>query len=322
MKQEQLRKMQQIISEDGDWSAHNIWLGGNNYTIKDGIVNDEYKLKRVISNIADFAGGDFSGLRILDLACLEGLFGIECARQGANVTLLDARPANLRKVEFTAEVLGLDNIEIVEDDVRAISREKYGEFDVILCFGIFYHLDKSDLYPFVQRMYEMTRGFVFFDTHITFARKESFSAGGRTYYGESYLEHRSDASAEEIESDLWKSIDNPRSFNMEKTSLLEMLADIGFTSVAESLVPYDPTKNRYRVSLIAKKGAPVEVISAPRLSSEKTPGFTRFTLGKAMTEAIAKAKTDMIYKFKINSPAFVRNFYKRYIKKGGKYKKV
>src|SRR5208283_4911140 len=63
--------------------------------------------------------------RLLDLACLEGLFAIEFARK----------------------VLGLSNCRLIKGDVRSISAE-LGSFDVILCAGILYHLDFPDCVRF------------------------------------------------------------------------------------------------------------------------------------------------------------------------------
>lgn len=93
-------KLNKIIERDGGWSAHNIYLGDNVFTIGNHLVNDEMKLPRVIQNISDFTKKDFKDLRILDLACLEGMFGIEAALQGAEVTLLDGRDQKSDKINF------------------------------------------------------------------------------------------------------------------------------------------------------------------------------------------------------------------------------
>ena len=76
------------------------------------------------------------GLRILDLACLEGLFSLELAMQGARVVGVEIREGNLTKARFAAEALGVSGVEFVRDDVRNVDAGRYGRFDVILCSGI------------------------------------------------------------------------------------------------------------------------------------------------------------------------------------------
>ena len=313
---------EKIINEDGHWSAHNIFISDNFYTISDNIQNDEYKLFRVIQNVCDLTGKKLNELRVLDLACLEGMFGMEFARQGAEVTFLDAREVNLRKVDFVAKAIGVNNYKIVKDDVRAISVEKYGRFDVVLCFGIFYHLDKNDLFDFVKSMYEISTGIVFFDTQITESMSESFTVQNVEYFGERYREHRNDATEIDKKSDLWKSIDNTYSFKLTKSSLVRMCYHAGFTSAFESFLPYDKTKDSSRVSLIAIKGKPVQILSVPKLNSKDNYLAIEITKSAKLKEKLFFMKNDFIYKVKLNSPKFVRDIYKKYFKNEKFYKKT
>lgn len=305
----------------GIWSAHNIHLGEDIFTIKNGIVNDEYKLKRVIQNIYDCTGKNFSEIKILDLACLEGLFGIECAMQGADVTFLDARDENLRKVEFVTKVLNLEKVKIVKDDVRNISVEKYGKFDVILCLGIFYHLDWNDLFPFIVKMYEMTDRIVYFDTHVCFSRKSRFSIDGCTYYGSGFREHRTDATQEEKTKDLWKSIDNEKSFMLTKCSLMRMLNIAGFTSVVESYLPCDRTKSYDRISLIAFKNKIISPITIPQMMKESYYNVPEERFISRLKDISVSFGNKLIYSLRMNSPRFIRDFYRR-LRKNRRYKTV
>src|SRR5436190_9533557 len=97
-----------LIARFGRWTAHNIELGCNLYTMHAGIAGDEIKLRRVIQIISDVVGKAFESLRVLDLACLEGLYAVELARRGATVTAIEGREANLAKVQFVKDVLALD----------------------------------------------------------------------------------------------------------------------------------------------------------------------------------------------------------------------
>src|ERR1700722_5752392 len=136
-----INKKNEVIQTYGVWNAHNIHLQDDIYTIAPCIVGDEVKLRRIVQCVFDLTGGSVEGLRILDLACLEGLFAIEFARHKARCLGIEGREANIEKARFAKDVLSLDSLEFVQDDVRNLSLEKYGEFDVVLCLGLLYHLD-------------------------------------------------------------------------------------------------------------------------------------------------------------------------------------
>src|SRR6185312_10010629 len=104
---------------------------------------------------------------ILDLACLEGQYALEFARQGAQSVGIEGRAENLEKARFAQRALQLDNVELHQDDVRNLSVAKYGHFDVVLCLGILYHLDAPDVFDFVERIASVCTGFAIFDTYIS-----------------------------------------------------------------------------------------------------------------------------------------------------------
>ena len=63
---------------------------------------------------------------------------------------IEGREANAAKARVAAEVLGLERLEIRVEDVRELSAERHGTFDVVLCLGLLYHLDADDLFPFID----------------------------------------------------------------------------------------------------------------------------------------------------------------------------
>ncbi len=300
--------------ELGEWTAHNIYLGEETFTLSNGIVGDEFKLNRIIQLISDFTDKPFNELRIFDLACLEGLYGIECARHGAEVVFLDAREVNLEKVEFINQLLGLEKVTYVKDDVRAINSSKYGKFDVVLCLGIFYHLDYPDLKPFIQRMAECSKGLVIFDTHISMTAGDKFEFEGVEYYGKRYMEHRSDAGEDEKERDLWKSIDNQFSYYLTKNSLLRMLTNSGFTSVAEAYIPHEPEKSYNRITLVAKKGDRQLIIGSPQIKEAFLKEIPELSLSAQFKNWLLVRKNFMLEYFRLRTPRFIKDIYKNLFK--------
>jgi SAM-dependent methyltransferase len=250
----------------GPWTAHNISLGNDVFTIKDRVIGDEVKLRRVVQVVADVCDRPISELRVLDLACLEGLYGLEFSRQGAHVCAIEGRERNIEKARFAARALSLSNIEFFQDDVRNLSEEKYGEFDVVLCLGILYHLDAPDVFTFLKSIFAVCQRIVVIDTHVSLYPEETFLYTGKRYQGKRVAEHALDVSFESKQNSVWASLDNHRSAYLTRPSLYTLLYDLGFTSVYECHIPQEPQKAKDRATLVAIKGATVSLVCCPQLS--------------------------------------------------------
>jgi 2-polyprenyl-3-methyl-5-hydroxy-6-metoxy-1,4-benzoquinol methylase len=167
------REKAEIVARYGKWTAHNIHLVDDVYTIQSGLTGDEFRLRRVMQIIADLVGDrPPQDLRVLDLACLERMYSVELARKGATVVAIEGREANIAKAAFAKRVLRLNKIELIQDDVRNLSREAHGKFDIVLCLGILYHLDSPDVFTFIERLADVCTGFAIIATHTSVAAVE------------------------------------------------------------------------------------------------------------------------------------------------------
>jgi hypothetical protein len=258
----------QIVQRFGPWTAHNILLGEDVYTIGKGVAGDEIKLRRIVQSVADAWRRPLSGLRLLDLACLEGLYAVEFARHGARALGIEGRQASIEKARFARDVLALPNLDFVQDDVRNLSKAKHGGFDVVLCLGILYHLDAPDVFGFLERVAHVCEGFALFDTHVSLAAEKSHLFKGKTYWGRGYQEHDPRSTPEHRAGQLWASLDNPESFWLTRASLYNALSHVGFTSVHECITPPEAEKPADRVTLLAFKGQRQRLLSAPLLSAQ------------------------------------------------------
>lgn len=261
-------RRREIIERYGQWTSHKIHLGQGLYTIdeqkdvqddlnKSVLIQTETRLKSIFQTISDLLKRPLQSLRVLDLASLEGIYAIEPARYGAKTVGIEVREANIEKAKFVQRMLSLDNLELFQDDVRNLSKEKYGSFDVVLCIGIFYHLDTPDVFYFMEKIAEVCDGLLILDTHISFTQEKSYSYQGKTYWGKSYVEHSPGSTLEEREKVLWSSIDNPESFWFTSPSLYNLLTQVGFTSVfecQEMKKMYEIHKVDDRITLVAVKG--------------------------------------------------------------------
>jgi SAM-dependent methyltransferase len=267
-------KRREIVEQYGEWTSHNLHLADEIYTFgpshprfKELLVKRGIRLQRIIQIISDITNQPLANLRVLDLACLEGLYGLELARHGAEVVGVEGREANRVKALFASEVLALDNITFVQDDVRNLSVEKYGRFDVVLCLGILYHLDAPDVFEFVERMADVCKRIAIIDTHVGISANKSHIYRGEQYHGWLYTEHSPKSSKEERLKSTRASLENVKSFWFTRPSLFNLLSRAGFTSVYSCQNPAILTQWLDRETLVAVKGMRQTLFSTPIVNS-------------------------------------------------------
>src|SRR5205807_5622889 len=181
---------------------------------------------------------------------------------------IEGREAHIAKATFVKDALSLDNLEFVRDDVRNLSKKKYGSFDVVLCLGILYHLDVPDVFQFIERIAEVCDDIAIIDTRIAPGPTASYVYDGITFLGNRINEgHNITDTAEEKLKRYWASLDNITSFHLSRTSLQCMLSRVGFTSVYECSIPPEPTKPIDRVTLLAIKGQRQKVLNSPLMAA-------------------------------------------------------
>jgi hypothetical protein len=269
----QLREsLRNFIENEGAFTAFSVHLGEDVYT-REGTGPDR-RLRCFVQAVADLAGKPLDQLRVLDLACLEGHYAIEFALHGAQAVGIEIREANINKALFLKEQLELDRVEFYRDDVRSLSEEKYGRFDVVLCAGLLYHLDSPAIFDFLHQVSGVCDRLAIFETFVSLEPVISQVYKGKTYWGNHYIEHQETDSAEQRYKNLWASIDNTRSFWFTKPSLCNALDHAGFTSVYVQLNPSLEKHPLDRHTFIAIKGQTVRVLSHPPTDREVTLDWT------------------------------------------------
>ena len=212
------------------------------------------RVRRITQVIADLSRKPWTDLRILDLGSLEGHFALEFALKGAQVVAIEGREENNVKARAAAASKGLKNIQFVTDDVRNLLRERLGQFDVVLCSGILYHLPGNDGCRLMETIADLCTHLTVIDTHIGLADLKTLQWKDKKYHGIIYREHSSTDTTEMKLSRAWASLDNETSFWMTKPSLLNLLRDVGFTTVCEVFRPASFFDFSDRVTLAAIKG--------------------------------------------------------------------
>ena len=248
-----------LIAEHGPWIAYNIRLGDGFYTMDNNHVGTaEFMIHGITQAVADLSSKPLDQLRVLDLACHEGGYSIEFGLQGATVVGVEGRPANVEKARFAAEVLGLERVTFELGDVRELSEERLGRFDVVLCLGILYHLEARDAVKLIERSYALCDDLTIVRSAIGLSADASYSVDGHLYNGRKYQEDVAQRAA---------SLDNPFSILPTRASLLNLLADVGFTSVVDLLNPVVPGLDDLRdsVTFAAMRGKRAPYRSIPEL---------------------------------------------------------
>ena len=214
---------------------------------------DAIKIRRVMQIINDLVGSYFKNLRILDLGCAGGAYSLEAGLRGARVVGVDGRDLRMKYGIEEAKKLNLSNVAFELEDIRNLSKDKFGEFDVILFLGVLYHFDVPDVFHVLSNLYQMCSGFMIVDTHISLVSDISAEYEGRVYHGCDYVETGGDVS----------SLNNAKSFWFTRESLIKLMNDVGFTSVYECCVPLEPMKPKDRLTLVALKRDKVKVLTYP-----------------------------------------------------------
>jgi tRNA (mo5U34)-methyltransferase len=106
---------------------------------------------------------DLKGKRVLDIGAWNGCFSFECERRGASeVIAYSLENPDVTGFTRLKALLG-SRVRYVQGSVYALAPEQLGEFDLILFFGVLYHLR----YPLlaVDRIRTVSRGDVLIETH-------------------------------------------------------------------------------------------------------------------------------------------------------------
>ena len=104
-------------------------------------------------------------LSAVDLACHQGWFSHQLALAGVkDVLATDARPEHIADVELISRAASLSQVRTLQRDVHELRAADVGTFDVVLCFGLLYHLENPVGALRVAR--ELCRGVCLVETQI------------------------------------------------------------------------------------------------------------------------------------------------------------
>ncbi len=102
----------------------------------------ETRLRMLEAVVSDAYPDGMAGLSAVDLACHQGYFAMELAKLGCGEVLaLDARPEHVADATLMRDALALPQVRPALCDVHQASAARFGQHDLVLCFGLLYHLE-------------------------------------------------------------------------------------------------------------------------------------------------------------------------------------
>ena len=88
---------------------------------------------------------DLSGMRVLDIGCAEGFFSFEAERRGAREVIgIDSFPDSVRRFNIV-KAARQSNASAFLLNVYDLEPRRLGTFDLVLFYGVFYHLKHPQL---------------------------------------------------------------------------------------------------------------------------------------------------------------------------------
>ncbi len=107
---------------------------------------------------------DLTGKRVLDIGCAEGFFSFEAERRGAREVIgIDSFPDSIRRFHIV-KAARQSNANAFLMNVYDLDPKRLGTFDVVLFYGVFYHLKHPQLA--LERIRSICTGDLLFQTHM------------------------------------------------------------------------------------------------------------------------------------------------------------
>jgi SAM-dependent methyltransferase len=102
----------------------------------------ETRLAMMDAALARVRPQGLGGVSAVDLACHQGFFSTELARRGCeSVLAIDAREEHVADAALISRALNLPQVRAIRRDVHEVAGAGLGAHDLVLCFGLIYHLE-------------------------------------------------------------------------------------------------------------------------------------------------------------------------------------
>ncbi len=144
-------------------------LDGHQTPVSEQIANRHAQRKAYFFDpVVRLWGGSLAGKRVLDLGCNAGFWSLCALEAGCDFVVgIDAQPVNLAQAQFVFDVKGIarERYLFKRADVLDMNLDHLGEFDMVLCLGLLYHLNQP--IALLDKIARVGRDLVLIDTRLS-----------------------------------------------------------------------------------------------------------------------------------------------------------
>ncbi len=144
-------EIQQTIASFPRWH-YQFNLRGNltlTPTVDKGrILRHEERRRYFFDPLVQLLGGSLAGKRVLDLGCNAGFWSLCAIESGCDFVLgIDGRQMHIDQANFVFQVNQVEKsrYDFIEGNVLNLDLQQFGAFDIVLCLGLMYHINKHML---------------------------------------------------------------------------------------------------------------------------------------------------------------------------------
>ena len=170
-----------VTSEEAQQLVASVPAWHQRFEIAPGIITPGSYDPHIIWNKMIFPE-DLSGRRVLDIGASDGFFSLKLRQRGAQVVAVDYRPKDLHGFGVMERISGLE-FDYRQVNLFDVAPETFGTFDIVLCFGVLYHL--PDMIKGLSILRGVCSGQMFLETHCAAELPPEISAA--RYYREDTL---------------------------------------------------------------------------------------------------------------------------------------
>lgn len=195
------------------WAYPFVFPNGQTVTTLPRTVNRTVQRERYFLHpLLALCGGDLKGRRVLDLACNAGWWSLAAIRAGAAyVHGVDGRAMHIEQANTVFSEFDVDPQRYRFEQRNVFDLDDVGEFDVVLCLGLLYHVAKP--FELLERVSGWNSDLLVVDTSVN-------------RYPGSLIEFHHEST-----SDLVNAVDRPLVISPSKRAVAEMGNELGYRVV-------------------------------------------------------------------------------------------
>jgi tRNA (mo5U34)-methyltransferase len=112
---------------------------------KGRILRHKERKKYFFDPLVQLLGGSLVGKRVMDLGCNAGFWSLCAVESGCDFVLgIDGRQMHIDQANFVFRVnqVAKSKYDFIEGNIFNLDLRQFGAFDVVLCLGLMYHINK------------------------------------------------------------------------------------------------------------------------------------------------------------------------------------